>query len=1046
LAKYSLFDIPQDGKAIIYRSSAGSGKTFTLTKAFLKLVLLDPSRYTEVLAITFTNDAKNEMKNRIISELTELADDADTAMRQAILDDFEKEGIANIKDVITSRSSMILSHLLHDYSRFNVSTIDHFFAQLIRHLAKELKLNLGYELDVDTETALNESIKQLFAQADKQILSWLQDYALDQIEADKGWNIKRNIAELGVKLFHESYLDIQDDLIRQVPRLADFVKNQQMLVSSFKKKLITAGQQGVDAAARYGLVATDFKRSFPLITMEQMANSTYKWDEQPKKSFMEARSLDQWHTRTSDKVSLIEQARDNGMGEAYDKIIALYEGPDFGTFLEANAILKYIHAYGVLIALAKQVQSYRTSNNILLISDTAFILNKVIQDQEMPFIYEKIGAKYRYILIDEFQDTSVYQWKSLLPFFNQAIDDGGQLIVVGDIKQSIYGWRGGDMNLLLHQVEKDIHVPQENIKSLDRNFRSSKNVVAFNNSFFKNAQSRLPAVLNLEEFKPEFTKAYADVEQTSNSSRQGYVEVRFFEKDETNSWQDYTGQATLEAISQARASGFRYADVLILTRKREEAKRIAGELIEAGVQAISDEALAVDNSSKVKLLLSAFHYLLDENNLLAIAEFNFFRAKLTKERFSRLNEVSGLLKSLAPLKNRPVYELLEELILKLNLHERPDLYLQRFQDICLEQSTKGNATLDGFLEWWSEVSQRDNPKELAVRLPETDESVRVMTVHKAKGLERQVVILPYADAQLDPRSGRLFWGQPLPEPYEKWRSLPLTFNKNLTETRFAQLYQRERFEYALEALNLLYVGFTRAAERLYIFSNKGSKDGNSGKLIWDTLTDENFEFTSRLDKEAALFQLGEATPAHTAARVQVITPIIQEEYPVSPLPGKIALNHKSSDLFLTYTSEKSQKVKQGLLLHLVMSRISHYKDIPLVVQQLYQEQAVPFAQVKPIIKQLETLFDKNPELHNWFDNDWQIINERKIFSGGKIHIPDRVMLKDGKAVVIDYKLEQQHKKHHDQVNRYAGLLTDIGYQVVKKYLVYIDDFALVEVE
>ena len=224
MSNYSLFEAPHDGKAIIYRSSAGSGKTFTLTKAYLKLVLLDTSRYTEVLAITFTNDAKDEMKNRIIDELTLLAKGEDSSMRQEILRDFKAENVVNIEDVLTSRAETVLNSLLHDYSRFNVSTIDHFFAQLIRHLAKELHLNLGYELDVDSKKALDESIELLFAQADKKTLRWLQDFALEQMDDDKGWDIKKNIATLGKKLFHESYLDVEEKLRQNAEKLESFIK------------------------------------------------------------------------------------------------------------------------------------------------------------------------------------------------------------------------------------------------------------------------------------------------------------------------------------------------------------------------------------------------------------------------------------------------------------------------------------------------------------------------------------------------------------------------------------------------------------------------------------------------------------------------------------------------------------------------------------------------------------------------------------------------------------------------------------------------------
>ena len=241
------------GKSFIYRSSAGSGKTFTLAKTFLKLVLLDPSRYNKILAITFTNKAKDEMKSRIIDYLSSLAAGEASDMRSAILDDFRKEGVERIEDVVTTRAQLVLSSLLHDYSRFHVSTIDHFFTRLIRHLAKELKLNLGYELDVDSTTALAESIDLLFQTADKKLLSWLNDFALEQLENQKTWDVRQNITTMGKKLFHESYLDIADSLLNKADALPDFIKANRNTVKNFKDRLRQAATLGVGASRKFGL-------------------------------------------------------------------------------------------------------------------------------------------------------------------------------------------------------------------------------------------------------------------------------------------------------------------------------------------------------------------------------------------------------------------------------------------------------------------------------------------------------------------------------------------------------------------------------------------------------------------------------------------------------------------------------------------------------------------------------------------------------------------------------------------------------------------------
>ena len=1045
MSNYSLFDVPHDGKAIIYRSSAGSGKTFTLTKAYLKLVLLDTSRYSEILAITFTNDAKDEMKNRIIEELTLLAHGEDSDMRKAILADFKEENVVNIEDVVTSRAETVLNSLLHDYSRFNVSTIDHFFAQLIRHLAKELHLNLGYELDVDSNKALSDSIELLFARADKKTLQWLQDFALEQMDGDKGWDIKKNIATLGRKLFHESYLDIEEKLRQNTDKLEPFIKDLNKTVKEFKKELITQAKLGIDIAHQHHLEKADFSRGMPYANMAKIANEDSGFTKKPSKTFLDATSLEKWHTKTSNKVEVISGARDAGMGDAHQRIIDMFSGDGYRAYLEANAILNYIHSYGVLASLAEKVQEYRSTNNLILISDTAFILNKVIGQDEMPFIYEKIGSKYRYILIDEFQDTSSYQWQSLLPFFNNAVDNGGQLFVVGDVKQSIYGWRGGDMKLLLHQVEKDIHVADENARTLDTNYRSGKNVIAFNNAFFKLAPELLPATLELDQFLPDFQKAYKDVEQKSTKDFEGYVKVQLFDSEEDETWDAKAIKAAISEVNNAKADGYLLSDILILTRKRAEASQIANILLNEGLSAISEEALMVTSSSKVQLLISALRYIKNRNDVLAITEFNYFSAKVFQTNADNLTQVAGSLTSITVLSKRPVYEIIEELILQLKIPDEGDIYLQQLLDIALLQTKKGNASVTTFLEWWQEEASNSNSREMAITLPGSEDAIKIMTIHKAKGLEYPVVILPLIDSSMAPRTNDIIWAKPLPEVYESWGSLPLSFNKGLTETSFDNSYYDEYFKTALEALNLLYVAFTRAAERLFVFSNIDSAETKTGNLITQVLENPDFAFRKNYDTEKQTFLLGKLDKKASKKSKKHVPSFLQQSSS-SALSNKLIVDQQQSKLFLSFQSEKSSKVKEGIVLHKAMSLISDINSVDIVLGKLEIEQEVD-AKMKTVVSQkIKSLFVEIPQMNDWFGGDYEVLNEREIIVNGDISIPDRVMIKNNKAIIIDYKREQKDVKHQNQIKNYGKLLTKMGYEEIKMFLIYTDDQTLVEVK
>jgi len=1039
------YETPQAGKAFIYRSSAGSGKTFTLTKAYLKLVLLDTSRYHEVLAITFTNDAKDEMKNRIIEDLTLLAEGKHTDMRLAILKDFKDENVVNIEDVLSSRAETVLNSLLHDYTRFNVSTIDHFFAQLIRHLAKELHLNLGYELDIDSKKALSESIELLFAQADKKVLAWLQEFALDQMENEKGWDIRRNIEKLGKKLFHESYLDIEEKLSQNADKLEPFIKQLKNTVYNFKKNLVLHGKRGIDIANRHNLGQADFKNKMPYANMAKIASEGSGYTKKPSKTFMEATSLENWHTKASDKIETISTARDAGMKDVHQTIVDMFSGTTYIGFLEASAILNYIHSYGVLATLAQKVQEYRSTNNLLLISDSAFILNKAIQKSEMPFIYEKIGAKYRYILIDEFQDTSAYQWQSLLPFVMNAVDDGGQLLIVGDVKQSIYGWRGGDMKLLLHQVEKDIKVNSDNIKTLDKNYRSGRNIIEFNNAFFTRAPEIVAMNSDLEQLLPEFKAAYLDVVQQSTKEFDGMVKLQFFESEEDNKWDEKAIRATIIEIENALGSGYSFSDILILTRKRAEASQVTNELLELGISAISEEALMITSSAKVQLIINALKYINNEKDLLAIAKFNFFYAQVFKVQSKNLTEPTEKLVETAGLKSRPIYEIIEELILLLSIVDEGDIYLQQLLDIALHQTSKNSATLSLFLKWWDEESANENARGMAISLPGGEDAIKVMTIHKAKGLEYPIVILPLIDSAMAPMANSILWAKPLPEAYENWGSLPLPFTKNLLETSFKHAYSDEYFRTALEALNLLYVAFTRAKERLIIFSNNDSKPPKTGSLLAQVLDNVEFTFKAKFNQEKTRFLLGEPREKATTTTLKKLPSKLQKRSS-SSLSDKLVVNQKQTKLFLSFKSEKSSQVKEGLALHKAMSIISDYNTIEHVLDQLELEQLVDGKMKVELEKKIKNLFEEIPELKEWFSSDYEVLNERKIISHGEISIPDRVMINDKKAIIIDYKRQQRDASHHIQIKKYAKLLLVLGFEKVEMYLIYTTDGIMVEVK
>lgn len=1028
-------------KAEILKASAGSGKTFRLAKAFIKLLLLNPLDYHQILALTFTNDAKNEMKSRILKELSSLADEEKTILLSEIEKDFISDKIPLNQAQIYYRSNLALTNLLNDYSRFNVVTLDHFFTQLIRHLARELKLNLGYELDLDTSKALNESIQGLYNSKDIQVKKWLQAFINSKIEEDKGWNIEFNIKNLGYKLFQDSFIDIQQELRANATDLEGFVKQLKESINVYKAAMQTAGKQAMEIIHFHGLTESDFRKYTVSVFIKLGEGKDI--DKPFSATFLKG----DWATKTSERKDEIEACANDGLHDVHTKIIALAESEKKQAYIEATNLLSNIYSYGVLSALADNLWKYRSDNNLLLLSDTASILNGVISLSDAPFMYEKMGAKFNHIMIDEFQDTSTHQWKNILPLLQYALFENGNLLLVGDVKQSIYRWRGGDANLLLHQAAADLtdHSPLQN--ALDTNYRSGKNIISFNNAFFTTAsQSLTELVEGFADMQDAVTQAYADVEQAFNKSFDGYVKVEFFGGDADYSWKEQAFNTTEETIKQALSDGFNPEDILILVRKNKEAGEVATYLLSKGIHTITDEALQLEKSPLVQFLINSLQLISAPNSTLALANVNYFynliNDKSASQSLENLLENSSLTEF---SKNLTAYEAIEKLIEDYGLYNQFDPFLQGLQDLSLSLGQQGHASIAGFVNRWNELHQ-DNKSKPSIILGKPKDAVQVKTIHKSKGLESPVVIVPQINGSFyNPQ--HVFWPTDLPDKYKKWASLPLRLTSKLNDTSFAPNYVTERFEIALEEINTLYVAFTRAVERLYVFvQDKKAKD-SAQHVLKSVLSNSAFSFSGNFNQE--IFELG--TLENAEARNENTTednPL--QTYPLSSPTLKLALT-KDKDFWKQLNTDKANHIREGIIIHAIMAQLKVFNlpelapELTKIIRLMMLNGKIIETQTSHYSTKIIELFNKLPALHQWFAPGWEVINERKILAKGHTHIPDRVVIKANNAVIIDFKKELKSEKYKDQIRNYARLLTEMGYNVIGMHLVYIDLFEMEEV-
>ncbi len=1050
---------------IIYRSSAGSGKTFALVKEYLELVLRDPNDYKHILAITFTNEATREMKSRIIEDLEKIASGKTTPMRKEIEKDFNKLGI---RMEIEKRAIRALKNILHNYSRFEVSTIDHFFTRVVRSLSWELKVPMRFEIDVDNDKALESAIEKLYAvvNEDQAVKSWLEAFAFNRLENDKGWKIDYNIHELGMELFQERFQEGFSNTEIQLDDLKKLASQLNHTINSYRKSIRSLAVQAMELINQSGLELKDFKGGANGVAsnFRKPINNDFNLTDTFWKV---ARGEDNWYTQQSPKIEEIKELTSRGLDKIAGEMLDVYK-QHYMNYVSAEQLMKNIYSYGLLDILHNKLKEYRDEQNLMLLSDTNFLIHEVINDNDAPFLFEKLGSKYKHILIDEFQDTSNFQWKNLLPLVLNAVSSEHRVWIAGDVKQSIYRWRGGNMRLLIEGVHDDLQLFKDGILEIPlvENRRSASNIVEFNNQFFTQAYKLVSMNDDLPDNRDLISKTYKDVIQTPKGSTGGYVEVKFFErKDEDGrAWTEAAMNETNETIKKCLEQGYQFQDIMILVDKNSQANSISEVLSRAGIPVITESSLLVTNNRKIRFLISILEWFHQPDNCLAKTNILFHYSSLTNalvdlhEVFSNVDVQfekmmpTDFMKLYPEIARKPIYEMVEELVLLFELHLVVDSFLQRFQDICLEQSRKGRNNLEGFLEWWEEKLKQARigrgSTDLSIKVPTNSKAVKVMTIHKAKGLESPVIIIPFANSNLKPKAGSMFWTSQLEDPYKEYGLLPLVLNKKLTESHFDEAFRQEQLEGMIERLNVTYVSFTRPKERLYIFSErfkpgKSSEISTLNKLLYYAFDEHSFGMQKYWDAQEWELKIGEEKML-VDLKDKGTLPLGIEKYPVNLYDGKVTIRADSKRFFMLFDNEKAIKIKRGVQAHTVLERLKTRKDVDFVLNQTIAEGIIENKDREDIKKRISTLFE-DPLFNSWFDEDRETIAEREIISNGKIYKPDRVVIKDNNAIVIDYKSESREKIHHHQVNEYGKLLETMGYGNVRKYLVYVEDFKIEEV-
>ena len=1045
----------------IYRSSAGSGKTYTLVKEYLQIALKYPMQFRQILAITFTNKATAEMKGRIIKTLGELADG--NAKELAA----ELQSTINLNNLsIEDRSREVLSNILHQYSYFSISTIDSFFIEIVKSLAFELKLPLRFEIEIDKKYLISQACDQLINKvgSDPQLRQNLEDYINYKMEYDKGWQVKDEISKIAERIFDDDFIAEDNNVNKE--SYSDIILQLRKIRQAYERSMAAFGNSFAQAIKKHGYTVDNFayKKAGVAGYLIKISNLLSPEDYQYKVHVAEAiNDVEKWISKENKNDNVLKGFIDTFCHPLLQELNTFHEH-HFRQYNSSVQSLKLVYVNFILSKLNEEIIQYRKENKVITLSDTNRLLLESVSSSDTPLVYEKTGNKYAYYLLDEFQDTSTIQWENIRPLISEVLANNKQALLVGDVKQSIYRWRGGNMDLLHHGVEKDFSAFSEliNVKQLSLNYRSAKQIVEFNNTFFSTAPSIIEAYNEspLSIIQEAYSKDQLHQQLPGKTKEDGYVEINFLDKtmpvskNEEGTWQEKALAMMLEQIKVLLSLDYQYSDIAIIVRTNREGNKVANFLYKNGIhQILSNESLLLSKAPQVQFVINCLRFVIDQQNMLMIKEIEWFlyEKKLEKEESlhsffdasSKTNSKEGLfrayrkqLKSIAAL---PIDEAVTFITRHFELNTIHDAFVRQLQDITLEFLEKENTSdIGSFLRWWDEMNER---KDFSVIMPVSGNAIQIISIHKSKGLQFQIVIMPFADWKLKPKSGTLIWVEATDvDPFNKLNVWPVESNKNLLETVFSESYFKTIEESYIDNMNMLYVAFTRACNQLYLYvpRKKDSREKTMGDLIIDSLNtfpDINMDnncikfglLTSNMNKKKAAHKPSIFNPE----TVDLIT------YPIYDWHSKLSL--KSEKIF------HSEQIETGLIVHDALSIIRSESDLLNAINKMVALYQLHEKDADFLHSEITSVFDICRS-KKWFDGHFEVYNEREFCSSdGTLHRPDRIMIRDNNAVVIDFKTGEESNSHHHQMLRYKQLLVDCGFPFTECWLVYIPTKKLIAV-
>ena len=997
----------------LLRASAGSGKTYNLAKTYIRLLLQSDDRYAyrHILAVTFTNKATGEMKNRILKELDRLAHNPD---KSPYIKEFAPAfgGVEKVQ----KRAAALLKDILHDYSAFSVSTIDKFFQQALRAFARELGQFSSYQVELDKESLVRESADRILesigtGEVPSDVRNWLRESLMDQLGQKGRMSLDKAMDGVVKQLKSDEMRSVMElhSLRPEEVFSRDYLKAVRRecaeIVKSFRGKVSDAASKVLEGMRAAGLDYSDFSGNFKLASLEKSVADGAVF---PTEAFLRrSEEPEKWFNKG--KLNLVPAAEAT-MAAPFAELRQLFQGKDFIQYNTAGILASQVFTLGLALELEKEYKALADEKNVICLDDSNLTLRDIIAGSDAPFIYEKLGVRFQNFLLDEFQDTSTIQWENFRPLLAESDANGGSNLLVGDVKQSIYRWRGGDWTLLDRGV-KARFPNADDTENLRENWRSLPEIVDFNNKLFDFAAR----VLDGEMGGNLVQGIYAGSGQVpcTPEDAPGYVKCTFCES------QDEELPQVLESIEAAREAGASYGQIAVLVRKNDQGSEVAAFLADNGIPVISDDSMDVKSSVTVRRLVSLMSCM--DNEADAVNRY-----------------LAENLEIKLPAAYDSLYSLAEELLRELrsvneDLFDSEVLYIQSFMDVLLAWSSSNGNSLSGFLKYWD----GEKPK---IASPDGIDAVRIMTIHKAKGLEFPYLIYPFAgEENLFKATGR--WCVPDQEAGASKLVSKGIFNVNLSsksaDTVFAGQFKTEEQLQFVDAINTFYVAMTRAVKVLHTIAVKPAKP-DAVKCFADIL----YAFTRDFGSEHGRMYSFAPMP-YQAGKLLPIT------FRSWSLRGRMRSTGTGTEVF---SSEEVARLK-GIVMHKILADVTVASDLPSAVDRAVATGLVEPALASDYLEMLQRKLDEVAEYH-WFEVPAQgsaeqaVLNEVGIIGAdGSLHRPDRVVIgPDGDVTVVDYKFGSDHPGYAAQVRRYCALYRSLGYASVKGYLWFVASSIVTPVE